>query len=238
MTAIEILENKHKNLIPVINPGLSGETGIRAAVLYRICPSIEIDTADVVKEAYKIFYGDDIPKDEIGDVRGDVIFNAFIPFLDFCRAKTIVMRYKTSYNQKKFLPFVFLHLEELFDSYDELRMLFDRYFDLMYSFSNLMPVPKYFNGSKGKIGKGTWKINNDYPSIYYKNLLDSNCKVHEKEYMKSWLDRVMDSYIIRDMYELEPPYPIKEYYGRNDDKLIQLTEFLKKAIALIENRFK
>lgn len=231
MTSKEILENKNINLIPIVNPGLRGETGIRAAVLYRICPSIEIDTAPVVKNAYKLFYGENIPD------KGDVILNAFIPFLDFCRAKTIVKGWKTSYNQKNFLPFVFLHLNDIFEGYEELRILFDRYFDLMYSFSNLMPVPKYFNGSKEKNGKGTWKLNKDYPSVYYNNLNDQNSEIYNKESMKLWLDKIMDSYKIREMYELEPPYPIEEYYGENDDKLEQLTVYLKKAISLIERRF-
>ncbi len=51
-----------------------------------------------------------------------------------------------------------------------LKAFLDRFFDLIYSFSNLMPVSKYFNGSDDKNGKGTWKLNNDYPSIYYENL--------------------------------------------------------------------
>ncbi len=33
-----------------------------------------------------------------------------------------------------------------------------------------MPVPLYFNGSKNKLGKGTWKLNKDYPSEYLKIL--------------------------------------------------------------------
>ena len=119
MTAIEILENKTANLIPIINPGLKGESGIRAALLYRICPSIEIDTADVVKIAYKELYGDDIPE------RGDVILNAFIPFLDFCRGKLIGMHYKIPKGQKELLGLVFLHIDDIFCGYEELKILFD-----------------------------------------------------------------------------------------------------------------
>ena len=39
------------------------------------------------------------------------------------------------------------------------------------------------------------------------------------------------------MYMLAPPYPIKEYYGYNDDKLPQLISYIKAAIRLIEDRF-
>lgn len=67
---IDILENKLTNLIPVINPGLKNENGIRAAILYRVCPSIEVDSSKVVREAYEKFYGKDIPES------ADTIFNA------------------------------------------------------------------------------------------------------------------------------------------------------------------
>ena len=107
----------------------------------------------------------------------------------------------------------------------------------MYSFSNLMPVPKYFNGSKNIKGKGTWGLNNDYPSVYYKNLKDNQSGIYDRENMKLWIDGVMDSYKIKDMYELEPPYPIDEYYGFNDAKLDNLMLFIKNAIRLIEDRF-
>lgn len=231
MTATEILENKTVNLIPIINPGLKGESGIRAALLYRIRPSIEIDTADVVKIAYRELYGDDIPD------RGDVILNAFIPFLDFCRGKLKGMHYKIPKNQKELLELIFLHIDEIFCGYEELKILFDRYFDLMYSFSNLMPCPKYFNGSPGKNGKGTWGLNNDYPYLYYENLKDSNSGIYKREQMKSWLDGVFDKYRLRDLYKLKPPYSIKEYYGLDDTKLSLLSSYVTEAIVLIENRF-
>ena len=48
----------------------------------------------------------------------------------------------------------------------------------------------------------------------------------------------MEKYKIRDMYSLEPPYNINEYYGYDDRKLTALTEFIIKAIRLIEERFK
>ena len=59
--------------------------------------------------------------------------------------------------------------------------------------------------------------------------------------MKQWLDIVMnkmDKYRIKEMYKLEPPYPISEYYGRDDKKLNNLVSYIEKAIKLIENRFK
>ena len=107
----------------------------------------------------------------------------------------------------------------------------------MYSFSNMMPVPKYFNGSDNKNGKGTWELNKDYPSIYYKNLEDEESSIDNVKEMKKWLDENMKKYRIEQMYMLEPPYPIGEYYGYNDDKLDNLISFIKNAIRLIEDRF-
>ena len=107
----------------------------------------------------------------------------------------------------------------------------------MYSFSNMMPVPKYFNGSYNKNGKGTWELNKDYPSIYYKNLEDEESSIDNVKEMKKWLDENMKKYRIEQMYMLEPPYPIDEYYGYNDDKLDNLISFIKNAIRLIEDRF-
>ena len=56
--------------------------------------------------------------------------------------------------------------------------------------------------------------------------------------MKQWLDEVMNKYKIMEMYELDPPYPISEYYGHDDKKLNNLVSYIEKAIKLIENRFK
>lgn len=227
----DIIENKLTNLIPVINPGLKNENGIRAAILYRVCPSIEVDSSDVVRKAYEKFYGIDIPKS------ADTIFNAFIPFLDFCRAKLLSLKYDVPREQKELLLLVYIHLNDIFNGYSDLKLLFDRYFDLMYSFSNLMPAPKYFNGSSNKNGKGTWKLNKDYPSLYYENLMDSNSEIYEREYIKKWIDDVMDKYRIKDMYGLRPPYSINQYYGYDDSKLFHLVSFIKEAIRLIEDRF-
>ena len=231
MKEIDILENKLTNLIPIVNPTLNNEEGIRAAILYRISLHIEVDSSDMVKEAYERIYGKNIPES------ADTIFNAFIPFLDFCRAKLILLKYNLPKNQKELLKLILIHLDEIFDGYGELRLLFDRYFDLMYSFSNFMPVPKYFNGSEYKNGKGTWRLNKDYPSVYYSNLQDVNSDIFDREHMKIWLDGVLEEYKIKEMYELEPPYPIDEYYGYTDEKLSQLIWFIKEAIRLIKCRF-
>lgn len=233
MNEFDIIGNKLTCLIPVVNPGLKHECGIRAAVLYRVCPSVEIDSSDIVRKAYEEFYGADVPES------ADIIFNAFIPFMDFCRAKELELNlYNRFRNQKDELALIYLHLEEIFDGYGDLKALFDKFFDLMYSFSNLMPVPKGFNGSKNTNGKGTWKLNKDYPSVYYKNLEDCNCDIYERESMKKWLDGIMDKYAIREMYALAPPYPINTYYGHNDEKLPQLMSYIKSAIRLIEDRFR
>lgn len=231
MTETEIIQNNLTNLIPVINSGLKNENGIRAAILYRVCPSVEIDSSNLVRKAYCKFYGEDIPES------ADTIFNAFIPFLDFCRAKLLSSNYHLPSEQKELLLLIYLHLDDIFNGYSDLKLLFDRYFDLMYSFSNLMPVPKYFNASKNKKGKGTWKLNNDYPSLYYSNLMDTNSGIYEREYMKNWIDSVMDDYRITAMYKLKPPYSIEEYYGYDDEKLSLLTTYIKEAIRLIEDRF-
>lgn len=231
MNRFNVIENKLTNLIPVINPGLQQEYGIKAAILYRVCPTIEVDSSEIVKDAYKKMYGECIPE------CADTIFNAFIPFLDFCRAKLILLKYQLPKDQKELLLLFYIHLDEIFDGYSDLRKLFDRFFDLMYSFSNLMPAPKNFNGSKDKRGKGTWKLNNDYPSLYYENLKDCNSGIYNREEMKIWLDSVMDEYKIKEMYKLQPPYSINEYYGYNDEKLQQLVSYIKNAIRLIEDRF-
>lgn len=231
MKEFDIIKNKLTNLIHIVNPGLKEERGIKAAILYRVCPSIEVDSSDIVKVAYKKTYGENIPE------YADTIFNAFIPFLDFCRAKLILLKYQLPTEQKDLLLLVYIHLDEIFEGYNDLKSLFDRFFDLMYSFSNLMPAPKYFNGSEHKNGKGTWKLNNDYPSIYYANLEDCNSDIFKREEMKMWIDSIMDEYGIRKMYELAPPYSINEYYGYNDEKLPQLMLYIKEAIRLIEDRF-
>lgn len=229
---MDIVKNNLTNLIPIVNPALKIENGIKLAIMYRVLPTIEIDSSELVKEAYKKLYGENIPES------ADTIFNAFIPFLDFCRAKLILLNHNVSnLEQEKLLRLVYLHLDEIFNGYSDLESLFNRYFDLMYSFSNMMPVPKYFNGSDNKNGKGTWELNKDYPSIYYKNLEDEESSIDNVKEMKKWLDENMKKYRVEQMYMLEPPYPISEYYGYNDDKLDNLISFIKNAIRLIEDRF-
>lgn len=229
---MDIVKNNLTNLIPIVNPALKIENGIKLAIMYRVLPTTEIDSSELVKEAYKKLYDGNIPES------ADTIFNAFIPFLDFCRAKLILLNHNVrDLEQEELLRLVYRHLDEIFNGYSDLESLFNRYFDLMYSFSNMMPVPKYFNGSKNRNGKGTWKLNKDYPSIYYKNLEDEESSRYNAKEMKEWLDENMGKYRIKQMYKLEPPYPIDEYYGKNDDKLDNLISFIKNAIRLIEDRF-
>lgn len=229
---MDIVKNNLTNLIPIVNPTLKIENGIKLAIMYRILPTKEIDSSELVREAYKKSYGENIPES------ADTIFNAFIPFLDFCRAKLILLKHNISnLGQEKLLRLVYLHLDEIFKDYSDLESLFNRYFDLMYSFSNMMPVPKYFNGSNNRNGKGTWELNKDYPSIYYKNLEDEESSIYNAKEMKEWLDENMGKYRIEQMYKLAPPYPIDENYGYNDDKLDNLISFIKNAIRLIEDRF-
>ncbi len=234
------IENKLKNLIPIINPGLKGKSGIEAALLYRILPCKQIDSSDLVKEAYRLCYNVPIP------VSADTIFNAFIPFRDFCVAKLLILARKDNCYQplrngkyrNDLNELIYLYLDDIFKGYEDLRNLFDKYFDLMYSFSNFMPVPHYFNGSKEIKGKGSWDLNKDYPSLYLQNLNDETSSIYNREANKKWLEENMEKYKIKAMYSLKSPYNVDEYYGYNDDKLSALKEFVKEAISLIEGRFK
>ena len=234
------IENKLENLIPIINPRLKGKSGIECALLYRILPCKEIDSSDLVKSAYEQYYNAPIPD------KSDTIFNAFIPFRDFCVAKLLILAKEDNcYNPLrggKYIDnlngLIYLYLDDIFKGYEYLRKLFDRYFDLMYSFSNFMPVPCGFNGNRYIKGKWDWKLNKDYPSLYLKNLNDETSSIDNRETNKKWLEENMEKYKIRDMYKLEPPYKINEHYGYDDTKLPLLTKFIEKAIILIENRFK
>lgn len=229
------LNNKLANLIPIVNPELKGKRGIEAALLYRLNEDyIEVDRSPLVKEAFETFYAAPIPK------AADTIFNAFVPFMDFSRAKLIV-KYNIKiyeYNLYQQYKLAYDNLDGIFAEYQDLKELFDEFFDLMYCFSNLMPAPVNFNGSKYHIGKGDKDLNKDYPSEYLKNLNDLNSKVYKREEMLKWLNEHMDEYKIKDMYDVPPPYPISEYYGYNDCKLPALLKFIKTAINLIRNRFK
>ena len=223
--------NKTDNLIPIVNPKLKGKKGIEAALLYRMNLCEEIDSSILVREAYEQFYNAPIPEG------ADTIFNAFIPFIDFCRSKLIKHGKQIPCEKQEQYKLIYDNLNLIFCGYEYIRQLFDRYFDLMYTFSNFMPVPLYFNGSKDKLGKGTYKLNNDYPSEYLKNLKDENSEIFMRKEMYDWLSKNMVSYRIKDMYELVPPYPIDEYYGYDDSKLQVLIHFVKSAIKLIEERF-
>lgn len=233
-----VIENKLENLIPVINPRLKGKSGIEITLLYRILPCDEIDSSKIVREAYGFFYQGNIPDSS------DTIFNALIPLKDFCVAKLCILAKK----DKRYNPFnrgtlrkdldglIYLYLDDIFDKNDKLRMLFEEYCELMYSFSNFMPVPTYFNGSQGKDGKGTWALNKDYPYLYLQNLKDENSTILNRENNLKWLNDNMKKYRIQKMYCLKPPYNVlKEYY--DEEKKEALEDFIMNAINLIKNRF-
>ena len=109
---MDIVKNNLTNLIPIVNPALKIENGIKLAIMYRILPTTEIDSSELVREAYKKLYGENIPES------ADTIFNAFIPFLDFCRSKLILLNHNVSnLKQEKLLRLVYLHLDEIFNGY-------------------------------------------------------------------------------------------------------------------------
>lgn len=233
-----VIENKLENLIPIIYPRLKNKSGIESALLYKILPCNEIDSCELVKSAYEVFYNGCIPNSS------DTILNALIPLKDFCVFKLFELSKVNEfcsplYNgilRKDLYELIYLYLDDIFYGYYELRQLFDEYCDLMYSFSNFMPVPLYFNGSKNIKGKGTWKLNKDYPFLYLQNLNDDNSFIYNREFNLKWLNENMDKYKIKNMYDLKPPYDVMhEYY--NDDKKEALAEFIKKAIYLIKTRF-
>lgn len=77
-----------------------------------------------------------------------------------------------------------------------LREQFDVFANFMYCFSNLIPVPIGYNGSTGKIGKGTYEDNNDYPYFYY-------CSLQKRKApMLDWVDKNLVKYHLRGFYEL------------------------------------
>ncbi|MFT5875857.1 MAG: hypothetical protein ACI8WT_004855 [Clostridium sp.] len=234
-----VIDNKLVNLIPVINPKLKGKSGIEITLLYRILPCVEIDSSKIVREAYRLFYQGNIPDSS------DTIFNALIPLKDFCVDKLIILAKK----DRRYNPFnnrgtlrqdlhglIYLYLDDIFNGNDKLRMLFEEYCELMYSFSNFMPVPTYFNGSQGKDGKGTWALNKDYPYLYLQNLKEENSSIFNREDNLKWLNDNMKKYRIQKIYSLKLPYNVlKEYY--DDEKKKALTDFIMNAIKLIKNRF-
>lgn len=225
------LENKLDNLIPIVNPDLKGKRGIKAALLYRMGSYQEIDSSVLVREAFMQFYDAPIPESS------DTIFNAFVPFMDFCRAKLIKKQKQIPQNKAEQYKLVYDNLNVIFFEYEDLQDLFEKYFDLMYSFSNFMPVPPNFNGSRYHNGKGTAMLNKDYPSEYLKNLKDINSSVYKQAEIYEWFIANSEKYKIKDMYSLEPPYPIDQYYGYDDSKLLALNKFIISAIGLIEKRF-
>lgn len=222
-----VIENKLENLISVINPKLKGKSGIEITLLYRILPCDEIDSSQIVRGAYGLFYQGDIPDSS------DTIFNALIPLKDFCVAKLIILAKK----DKRYNPFnnrgtlrqdldglIYLYLDDIFIGNDKLRILFEEYCELMHCFSNFMPAPTYFNGSQEKNGKGTWALNKNYPYLYLQNLKDENSSIFNRENNLKWLSDNMEKYQIHKMYSLKPPYNVlKEYYDDEKKKRYRIS---------------
>ncbi len=127
-----------------------------------------------------------------------------------------------------------MNLDLIFNESNDFKEVFEEYCNLMHTFANFMPAPKYFNGSANKKGKGTWRLNNDYPYEYYKNLKDPNSEIYNREEIKIWLDENKEKYKISNMYELKAPYPISEYY--TDEYADDLLDFIREAVKLIKNR--
>ena len=57
---MDIVKNNLTNLIPIVNPALKIENGIKLAIMYRILPTTEIDSSELVREAYKKLYGENL----------------------------------------------------------------------------------------------------------------------------------------------------------------------------------
>lgn len=230
------------NLIPIINPSLTvlAIDAIELMLNYRIQNTTEVDSSMFVKNCYKLCYGKDIPD------KADTILNALTPLKTFCifRLKEIggnvypFSEYGNGWIIRHDLLNVMLdNLKTIFDGYDELKVKFNRFSDLMYCFANLMPAPKGYNAftdSDGNhmFGKGTYKENNDYPWFYLKNLQNGR----DSE-MLLWLNNNMKKYHLQEAFQLQPPFTKPdEYY--DDNKYEKLMEYLDKAIQVIENRAK
>lgn len=233
-----IAANPLENLIPHINPQFAGKSGIEAAICYRLAvrkipkQAREIDSAPAVKAAYRLCFGNDIPN------HADTVLNAFMPFMDFCSVRLIELGFlERQKGQDIVLPLVQKHWSEVFlPEYNDLRALFDTYFDRMYCFSNLMPAPLGLNGCPYWNGKGS-KANRDYPSEYMKNLRDPDrkiCREYNGYNILSWLEQVIPLYHLEDLYQLSPPYLPTENFTM--DKLPALEDFIRRAIAAIEAR--
>ena len=235
MSVKELVVKYNKiNLIPIINPQIGANEGIRAMLIYRIQSLQEIDSSSIVKDAYRFCFGD-IPQ------CADTTLNALNPLKAFC----IFRLKKMSKNDKLVYPFmerknkwvlrddllelILDNLDKIFDGYDELKEQFDFFSNLMYCFANLIPVPNGYNGTSQQEGKGNYKDNNDYPYFYYQSL-----KKH-KNFMLTWVDEHLDKYHIAGLYELKPPF--KEPDNRFEDgDLHDLILYIERAISAIEER--
>lgn len=231
------------NLIPIINPDIGIKTmeGMEKMLDYRIEDTIEIDSCHMVREGYNLCYGNCIPD------KADTILNALNPLKSFCiyRLKNMGVKALYPFSRKNnkwiiredILQVTLNNLNVIFDSYYELRALFNQFADLMYSFSNLMPAPMGYNAytdlhGNHVFGKGSYKENNDYPYFYMKNLENGN-----DDKMLIWLNDNMEKYHLKEIFDLHPPFSKpNEYY--DDDKYDALREYVNNAIIVIENRGK
>jgi len=223
------------NLIPIINPSIK-KSGIEAMLEYRINDYIEVDSSQLVRESFNVYISDN-------DYScSDTILNALNPLKSFA----IFRLKKLSRNTKKIYPFAINeqgnwhlrtdlliiisdNLNQIFDGYSDLKILFDSFSDKMYCFANLMPVPKEYNLLKGDYNKS-----NDYPYFFYENLCK---KIIDNENIFSWINDNFDDMYIRKIFELEPPFekPNSYYDYENYEKL---KNYIIQAIELIEDRAK
>lgn len=235
MSVYDLVVNYNKtNLIPIINPQISSNEGIRAMLTYRIeSNKQEVDSSRLAKEGYRFCFNN------IPDC-ADTTLNALNPLKTFC----ITRLKQLSINDKSVTPFIrkknigwrlrsdlekliLDNLDRIFDGYTELKNKFDSFSNLMYSFANLIPAPKGYNGIVQQ--KGDYKDNNDYPYFYYQSLKK------RKDPMLNWVDEHLEEYHIADLFNLEPPFDTPDHRYEDGD-LANLTLYIEKAISAIEER--
>ncbi|WNB93428.1 hypothetical protein [Bacillus sp. NEB1478] len=232
-----VVKYNKTNLIPIINPQIGANEGIRAMLMYRINSKLqEIDSSPIVKAAYWFCFKD-IP------CYADTTLNALNPLKTFCIFRLIKLRknkngesiYPLTFDKEKdewtlrnnLLQLILDNLDEIFDGYGELKDKFDSFSNLMYCFANLIPVPKGYNGINQQ--KGDYKDNNDYPYFYYQSLKK------REDPMLNWVDEHLEDYHITGLYNLEPPFK-KPDHRFEDGDLDNLTLYIERAISAIEER--
>jgi hypothetical protein len=236
MTVEEMISKfANTNLIPSVNPQISEKTGIKRMLKYRMDDSAkEIDSCPLVREGFIRCYGKTI------EPCSDTTLNMLDPLkkFSFFRLKLLglgVLLFEKSTNgvwklRDDYIELIYNKENEIFRGYDDLRHLFDEAADKQYSFANMVPVPRGYNGSRNSIGKGSYSDNNDYPYFYYQNLQ------HRGDSRNiSWLNNNMDALFLRASYELVPPFSSPtEYY--DERKLDALKKYICSAIRVIDER--